>query len=1018
MSDRNPGNKLPGYSRMSLPGQKLTDRNPGNIPAGTKTDERQSMAKKKLVKDDEKAFEKHFCHQLEVKGKYRLYKDSELSINKDLCLYFSDLEEFLQATQQEKLLTLKDQLGPDWKTRFAERFKQELKNHRLFQILKSGIAIHDIHLDLLCFQPSRASNKEQQALFEKNRFTAVRQYHFGESTQRESFDIALLANGFVIVTIELKNQGTSGDYTDAIKQYLSRNLSLPIFQQPFLHIVCDNDTVKMAAAFSKPPSKKDFRDFNKNLINIPADKREYPVHYLYHDILLPEQLMNYIETYLYPGKNNSWIFPRYHQQRATRAVVDDIKAHASKHKELNLRYLIQHSTGSGKSNTIVWMVQNLRNAYIGDDKIFDSIVVLTDRVNLDDQISKDFQSAILTQGVADYAENAGDLKKALQENKKVIVSTIHKFSYLKDLSDQTGKRICILIDEAHRSQEGKLHDGVTGTFTSDEQGIEPTPEDRQEGLIDKIERKPFPNMAFIALTATPSEKTLEHFGKKCRGKWEAHDVYSMDQAIAEGYIMDVAKHIYSYETLYELNKEVDSEKEYLPMQVRKALRRKAYQDTEIIKEKCGLMLQIFEKESAHKIKGRAKAMIVSSSRLAAVKYRLILDEEIKNRGLKHKSLVAFSGKIDFEEKSYTEDGMNKANNPKNLKTEDVFGQDDDIRFLIVANKFQTGFSEPLLHSMFVDKPLRDRNAVQTLSRLNRIHRDKKDTLVVDFTGSYEHIMKAYKKYQKNVITHKSSDPKSLFELKDALLKFAVFTESDVEEVATLGRLRESRNMPAIAGLLFRVKENFQKNLDREKRDEFRTLMSRYIGIFNYIQALYNIPHRILWDIQTFLIYLKNKLTNSDYNTLMKEIEDVRVVSYSIPELGKTEIAEDDGDDTDAENENSSVTTVRQTKTVKEVIKEINLKFKSLVTEDGIEIIGEFLESVTHDENLKTIIRNNRDNHPDLVYEHIIREKLIGRLENLVIEKSPELYETITGENIMPFINRSAYNLLTETALAA
>ena len=977
------------------------------------------MPKKKLTKDDEKAFEKHFCHQLEVKGKYRLHKDSELSINKDLCLYFPDLEEFLQSTQQKKLLTLKDQLGPEWKTRFAERFRQKLKKHRLFQILKSGIAINDIHLDLLYFQPSRASNKEQQALFQQNRFTAVRQYHFGESTQRESLDIALLANGFVIVTIELKNQGTSGDYTEAIKQYLGRNLSLPIFQQPFLHIVCDNDTVKMAAAFSDPPNEKDFRDFNMSLVNIAPSKREYPVHYLYHDILLPRQLMNYIETYLYQGKNNSWIFPRYHQQRATRTVVEDIKSHASKHKALNLRYLIQHSTGSGKSNTIVWMVQNLKDAYIRDKKIFDSIVVLTDRINLDDQISKDFQRAIQTQGVAEYAESTGDLKKALQAKKKVIVSTIHKFSHLKDLSDQTGKKICILIDEAHRSQEGKLHDGVTDTFTSNEQGIEQVPEDRQEGLIEKIERKPFPNMAFIALTATPSEKTLEHFGKetKTRGKnkWEPHDIYSMDQAISEGYIMDVAKHIYSYDTVYELNKEVDSKKEYLPMQVRKALRRKAYEDTEIIKEKCRLMLQVFEKESAHKINGRAKAMIVSSSRLAAVKYKLFLDEEIRNKGLKYKSLAAFSGKIEFEDKSYTEDGMNRPNNPKNLKTEDVFEQDDHIRFLIVANKFQTGFSEPLLHTMFVDKPLRDRNAVQTLSRLNRIHPDKKDTLAVDFTGSYEQIMKAYKKYQKNVTTHKRIDPRSLFELKDALLKFAVFTESDVEEVAALGKSEDSRNMPAIAGLLSRTKKNFKKSLDRENRDRFRTLMNRYIGIFNYIQALYKIPHQPLWDFQTFLIYLKNKLTDADFNTLMKEIQDVRVMNYSIPELEKTEIAEDEEDN---ETDSPSVTTVKLTKTVKEVIEEINLKFKSLVTEEGIEIIGAFLDEVTHDENLKSIIRNNTNNHPDLVYEHIIRDEFGRRLGNLVIEKAPELYETMTSENVMPFINRSAYNLLTETALAA
>lgn len=998
--------------------------------------------KHKLTQDHEKVFEKHFCHQLEIKGKYRMYLDSEITIHKDLCLYLADLEDFLQSTQQEKLLKLKDQLGSDWKKKFTERFSQELAKLRLYQILKSGIEINGIHFDLVYFQPPRESNKEQKSLYEKNRFTAIRQYHFGEDSQRESFDIALLVNGFVIVTIELKNQGTSGDYTEAIKQYLGRNLSLPIFQHPFLHIVCDNSTVKMAATFSKPPSDKDFRDFNKELVNIPENKREYPVHYLYHDILLPERLLNIMEYYLYPGKNNSWIFPRYHQQRATRVVVEDIKEHIKKYGKLDLRYLIQHSTGSGKSNTIVWMVQNLRNAYVGDDKIFDSIVVLTDRVNLDDQISKDFQKAILTTGVAVYAESSSDLKKALTENKKVIVSTIHKFSYLKDLSDQTGKRICILIDEAHRSQEGSLHDGVTGTFASDEEGIEQEPPDQQEELISEIARKEFPNLAFIALTATPSDKTLEHFGKKTidsEGKPEfaPHDVYSMDQAIAEGYIMDVAQHIYSYDTIYELNKEVDTKKEYPPMMVRKVLRQKAFEDTEIIKEKCKIIIQLFKNESANKIKGKAKAMIVSSSRLAAVKFKLYIDQEIKSGGLKYKSLVAFSGKIDFKaaklteeeiklldaEKfrtsSFTEDGMNKANNPKNQKTEDVFEENDEVRFLVVANKFQTGFSEALLHTMFIDKPLRDRNAVQTLSRLNRIHPDKVDTLAVDFTNSYEEIMKAYKKYQKDVTTHKSTDPKVLFELKDVLLKFGLFTLSDIEDVAELGRSGDSINMAAIAGIIFRIKENFEKNLSREKRDEFRTLVGRYISIFNYIQALYHIPQRDLWDFQVFLIYLNNKLSNSDYNSLMKEIKDVKVANYAISEIEISKVEINERDNTDSTEKGSSyVTVVHKTKTVNEVIEEINLKFKSTITTEGVQIVGEFINDVTHDENLKSIIRNNRDKNPDTVYEEIFREKLSGKLINLIMIRSPELYESITNDKVMPFISKTAYNLLREITLAA
>ncbi len=480
----------------------------------------------------------------------------------------------------------------------------------------------------------------------------------------------------------------------------------------------------------------------------------------------------------------------------------------------------------------------------------------------------------------------------------------------------------------------------------------------------------------------------------------------MDQAIAEGYIMDVAKHIYSYDTLYELDKQVDSGKGYLPMMIHRALRKKAYEDTEIIKEKTRMMLQVFKNETAAKIKGRAKAMVVTSSRLAAVKYKLFMDEEIKKRNLPYKTLVAFSGKVEYEKVTYTETGMNSPNNPKNEKIEDVFEKNDDIRFLIVANKFQTGFDEPLLHTMFVDKPLRGRNAVQTLSRLNRIHPDKKDTLVVDYTGSYEEIMKAYQKYQKDITTVKDIDPKALFELKDALLKFAVFTETDVKEVVKLSE-EGKENMHEIAGIIFSIINKYKDLKDQKRQDEFRILIHRYLSLFNYIKILYNIPQQDLWDFQVFLIYLDNKLTNSDFNSLMKDIEDVSVSRYAIPEAPQ-EVKEKEGKES---GKSGKITAVRQVKTVQEVIHEINLKFRELITADGVRIVGEFFEDVTKDETLKAIIISNKGKNPETVYDQIIKEELVIKLQNFVASNSPDLYEKITGPDIMPYINRQAYELL-------
>ncbi|MBO3096818.1 DEAD/DEAH box helicase family protein [Gelidibacter pelagius] len=1011
------------------------------------------MAKKKdLVIDNETEFEKHFCHQLEVFGKYRLDKNRDVFINKELCLYPNDLEEFLYNTQEEKLRQLQEQYHTKWREEFQNHFKQALATKQLFQVLQDGIEVNDLHFDLIYFKPNKESNTIQSGLYKKNRFTAIRQWTFGSEgkAQNKSLDIVLLVNGFAIVTIELKNQGTSGTIEEAIEQYLGRDLDLPIFRQPFLHIVCDNDKVKMAAAFGKPPSDSNFRDFNMDLVNVAPNEHEYPVHYLYHDILLPDSLLNFLESYLYPGKGNSWIFPRYHQQRATRNVVEDIKKQIAETGELNLNYLIQHSTGSGKSNTIVWLVQNLRNAFDGDNTIFDSVVVLTDRINLDDQISKDFQKAILTPGVAEYAEDTAALKTALEQNKKVIISTIHKFSHLKELSDQTNKRICVLIDEAHRSQEGKLHDGLTDTFQTDEEGVELVAPDKQDALIEEISRKEFPNMAFIALTATPSDKTLEHFGvakkdengeiildKKGNKTWEAFDVYSMDQAIKEGYIMDVAKHIYSYNTLYELNKGVDTKKEYLPMMVRKALRQKAFQDTGIIKEKCNRMVNIFKNKSAHKIDGKAKAMVVTSSRIAACKYKLFMDEEIKKQGLNYKTIIAFSGGVDVDKleltddelkqlriddlkgSKFTEDGLNKELNPRNLKIEDLFEETDDIRFLIVANKFQTGFSESLLHTMFVDKPLRDKNAVQTLSRLNRMHPGKVDTLAIDFTNSYKQIIKAYKKYQKDVTSNKSSDPNQLHELKAALIKFEIFSEDDVTKLLELATSGDGKNMPAIAGLTFRIKSNFESNLTREKRDEFRTLLGRYLGIFKYINALFNLRDKELHQFQLFCIYLSNKLSNSGNKDLEKELRDVSVVNFSIPEVEIDPEEEDDNNSSGGSTGgHGSVTRVRVTKTVKEVIEEINLNFKSEIGEEGVAIVGEFLENVANDQILISIMLNNKNKDAEKVYNEIIKEQLTNKLVDTIMSKSPEKYGDIMTDNVLSYINRTAYNVLKNTALVA
>lgn len=469
------------------------------------------------------------------------------------------------------------------------------------------------------------------------------------------------------------------------------------------------------------------------------------------------------------------------------------------------------------------------------------------------------------------------------------------------------------------------------------------------------------------------------------------------------------------------------------MMVRKALRQKAYQDTDIIKEKCNRMVNIFKNKSAHKIDGKAKAMVVTSSRVAACKYKLLMDEEIKRQGLKFKTIIAFSGGVDVDKLEFTEEefkqlklnefndsklteiGLNKSHNPKNLKIEDLFEETDDIRFLIVANKFQTGFSESLLHTMFLDKPVRDKAAVQTLSRLNRIHPGKKDTLVVDFTGSYELIMKAYKKYQNDVTSNKSSDPNQLNELKVALLNFGIFTQEDVNRLVELALSGDSKSLPEIAGLTFKTSSIFESQLTRERRDEFRTLMGRYIGIFNYISALFNIRDKALHEFQIFCIYLNNKLANKSNKDLQKDLRDVTITNFSIPEIT---ITDDDIKPPSSTSAGASVTSVKLTKTVKEVIEEINLQFLNMIGTEGMEVVADFIEAVAQDHQLLSIIQNNKNKDAEKVYSEIIKEQLTHKLVDTIMAKYPEKYGDIMKEEVLVFIIRKAYVVLRGVALAA
>ena len=995
-------------------------------------------------RDWEKEFENHFCHKLDIKWKYHIYRDSEITVDKENCIHWDQLEQFWQDTQPDHLKAIKAELGYEWKKELGKKIYTELQTKALFQLLRDGLKVNSQHhLDLVYFKPQTINNPKQEVNYKKNLFSVIRQYHFTSAANarqqedgRQSIDIVVCLNGFAIITIELKHTLAGQDVNDAVNQFCQRDIDRRIFHHAFVHIASDDEKAKIATTFSKPPTKDDFREFNTGLVNKkPDDPNEYAVQYLYNEILAPDSILNFIERYLY-GNHNNWIFPRYHQQRCVKRIYEDITEHFARKKTLNLRYLIQHSAGSGKSNTIVWLVQNLRNLHVKNQNLFDHIIILTHRINLDDQISKDFLKAIGQTGVVGYCKTSNDVRLALGErlpnyrnveipvNAPVIVTILHKFSFLKELSDQSGKRICFIIDEAHTNQEGKLHEKMVDYFdeatgqTICHKIEEET--DEQEELIDEISRKAFPNLCFIALTATPSDETIQHFGKEGR----AFDIYSMDEAITEGYILDVAKNIITYETLYELNYKLPDDhkqNEYPTLQVYRALKLKAYEDDGVIKEKCKIIVSIFKDKTAHKIEGKAKSMVVSSSRLCAVKYKLFLDEELKNRGLKWKTLVAFSGQINHNGIFYSETEMNRSNNPRLAKIEDCFKDNDQIRFLIVANKFQVGFDEKMLHTMFLDKALQGRNAVQTISRLNRVYPGKKDdTLTVDFTNSYDNIIKAFRKYQHDVESHKEANPDDLYKIKDELLKRGIFTREDIEDCSRLFKSENPQDNAPLSSLLTKIKGILGVKCDIEKRIEFRTLLARYVSLFAFIRSLFRLrfKDKILTDFNIFATLLYKKLDPTmSTEDLEKEIERVKLKSFDIEKIAEgveePGCGSDEGGGSRGGQQSGNITNVRQMATVEDVVMAINLRFKTRVSPESVTVVENYLQALQKEDELKTTIKNNLSQDEKQVYDLVIKGIMDRLYMDYIINNSPENYNELTQENIQGFINQSAYKMLRE-----
>ena len=837
----------------------------------------------------ELVFQKHIADFLVHEHKYGVLEHSDITDTEHF-IAEDQLWAFLKATQSDTLKKLTDDYGTDAREEVFKSLRNGLVHTPLWMLLRHGLKVRGLEFRLYYPKP-RSSESAAVSKYGENRITFRPHFYFGETNLE--IDFVFFLNGLPIVALELKHEKNQTVH-DAVAQFAARDHTRKIYQHPFLYLAADTSDV-MAA--TDPRREQNFRWHNTGLTNTPQTKGEYPVEFLYREVLSKEHLLEALSFFLVrvpereaeddkPERPAFTLFPRYHQSRTVRKVADDISAQFVAKADIGRKYLINHSAGSGKTLTICWLADRLHSLFKPgtSEKLVDLVFILTDRKSLDTNIKDDIENFTQLKDVIGLARKAEDLPRFLKGRKPIIVTTQQKFAWvleeIKKNAELKKLRVAFLIDEAHRSQEGQMGAAIRLPFRKTDEPDADAPEPDPEEQMAKVIREHDVNQLFVAFTATPAPATVTMFG-------EPFDTYSEAEAIAEGYIVDVAASIISYKTLYNLHcpvvpKEAE-EKLYPKGAVAKALKNVAFQDDGLIQYKSEVMLRIFEKDVMPLIDGRAKAMIVTSSRVAGLRYFQIIKEKLAARGATYKALYAFSDFVHPETNApISEHGVNELKDGELI--EERF-EGDDYRLMIVANKFQTGFDQPLLAGMFLDKPVMDRNAVQTVSRLNRCHEGKKDVVVVDFTNNAKAILKAFAKYRKGTpFEPEEPDPELCLKMHAEILATGVFTQKDA---ASLGKLLAEGTDAQVQSEVSVLRARFhEKMTDPEERKAFVYLLARFAKSFHFFTCFFTYAPEIK-EFATFAEYLGPQLIKEgSVSELMKQIRQTEVIKAAVEFQGE------------------------------------------------------------------------------------------------------------------------------------
>lgn len=941
--------------------------------------------------------------------------------DREYCVDLVQLAAFLRSTQPEVAEALDLDHDSPTRRKFLARLQGEVSKRGVVDVLRNGVQHGPHHIELFYGTPS-PGNAQARALYAQNRFTVTRQLRYSRDETQRALDLVLFVNGLPVFTFELKNRLTKQTVHDAIEQYRrDRNPREKLFElgRCVAHFAVDENEVWFCTHLAGKASW--FLPFNKGWndgAGNPPNPHGLKTDYLWREILTRDSMTDILENYAQlivekdpktGKKRRRQIFPRYHQLDVVRKLLADARAYG-----VGWRYLIQHSAGSGKSNSIAWLAHQLIGLTRDGRPVFDSIIVVTDRRILDRQIRDTIKQFAQVSATVGHAEHSGDLRRFIESGKKIVITTLQKFPFILDEigHEHRGRRFAIIIDEAHSSQGGRTSAKMSMALS------EAGAEDEDETFEDRINRlmesrKVLPNASYFAFTATPKNKTLELFGEPDPQpdgtvKHRPFHSYTMKQAIQEGFILDVLAHYTPVKSYYKLVKKIEDDPEFDVKKAQKKLRRFVEGHEYAIRLKAEIMVDHFHEQvmAKGKIGGQARAMVVTSSIKRAIQYFHAIQDYLKERKSPYRAIVAFSGEHDYGGVKVTESSLNGF--PSSQIADRI--RQDPYRFLIVADKFQTGYDEPLLHTMYVDKVLSGVKAVQTLSRLNRAHPQKHDTFVLDFVNDPETIRKAFEPYYRTTILADETDPNKLHDLKADLDGYQIYAPAQVDELVR--RYLSGADRDQLDPILDACVATYMEDLDEDDQIDFKGKAKAFLRTYGFLSSILPYTNAEWEKLSIFLNFLVPKLPAPKEEDLSKGIlEAIDMDSYRVEKQATMRITL-----TDADAEIEPVPTAGgghkpepELDRLSNIIKAFNEQFGNIPWTDADRVRKLITEEIPARVAADTAYQNARK-HSDKQNARIEHDKALARVMTAILKDDAELFKQFSD-------NESFRRWLTDTVFA-